>query len=359
MLLALPRATRAVTFSAMGEDMLRVVFIIESEESAAARYRVLLNAEAFEAQGVDIYPMMLPRRRRARAKLFRDVEDYDVVVLQRRLLQWWDLRALRRRVRVLGYDFDDALMFRDGGRGRFNSISRRWKFASTMRSADFVTAGNRCLWDMCPVEDSRKFIVATPVDTDVYRPRPEDAGGGVLRIGWVGSASTLKYLEAVLPAIARAARRADFELAVIADKFPPEAPFIRRVEWHERTEQDEVARFDVGLMPLEDNPWTRGKCGFKLLLYGACGIPSVASPVGVNREIISDGETGILADSPARWEDAVVRLASDAEERRAMGAAARARVAGRYSSRLVVPTWADILKDFAGRRQPRLPNDST
>jgi len=336
--------------------MLRAVFIIESEESAAARYRVLLNAEAFEAEGVDVYPMMLPRRRRGRLKLFRDVEDYDVVVLQRRLLQWWDLRRLRRRVRVLGYDFDDALMFRDSASGAFDSLSRRWKFASIMRSADFLTAGNRYLWEMCPVEDSRKFIIPTPVDTEVYRPR-QVAGAGPLRIGWVGSKSTLKYLETVLPAIGRAARRADFELAVLADKFPPEAPFIRRIEWRERDEPAEVARFDVGLMPLAENPWTRGKCGFKLLLYGACGIPSVASPVGVNREIIADGETGVLADSPAHWEDAIVRLASDAELRRAMGSAARERVAARYSSAVVVRKWAGILKGAAARKQPPRHND--
>lgn len=336
--------------------MLRVVFIIESEESAAARYRVLLNAEAFEAEGVDVYPMMLPRRRRGRLKLFRDVEDYDVVVLQRRLLQWWDLRPLRRRVRVLGYDFDDALMFRDSAHGRFDSLSRRWKFASIMRSVDFLTAGNRYLWEMCPVEDSRKFIIPTPVDTEVYRPR-QVAGAGPLRIGWVGSKSTLKYLEAVLPAIGRAARRADFELAVLADKFPPEAPFIRRIKWHERSEPDEVARFDVGLMPLAENPWTRGKCGFKLLLYGACGIPSVASPVGVNGEIIADGQTGVLAVSPAQWEDAIVRLASDAELRRAMGSAARERVAGRYSSAVIVRKWAGILKEAAAGKQPPRRND--
>jgi len=327
--------------------MLRVVFIIESEKSAAARYRVLLNVQAFEAEGIDVYPMMLPRTRRGRRKLFRDVEDYDVVVLQRRLLQSWDLRALRRRVRVLGYDFDDAVMFRDGRHGRFRSFSRSWKFAALMKQVDFVTAGNRYLWEMCPVEDARKHVVVTPVDTQNYRPAR--SRGGRLCVGWVGSSSTLRYLEAVLPAVERAARRADFELAVVSDEFPAPAPFIRRIKWRAETEPAEVARFDVGLMPLPEDPWTRGKCGFKLLLYGACGVPSVASPVGVNREIIADGRTGILASRGEDWEEALVRLASDETLRREMGLAARARVADNYSAQAVIPAWADILRKAAER----------
>jgi len=327
--------------------MLRVVFIIESEKSAAARYRVLLNAQAFEAEGIDVYPMMLPRTRRGRRKLFKDVEDYDVVVLQRRLLQCWDLRVLRRRVRVLGYDFDDAVMFRDGRRGRFRSFSRSWKFAALMKRVDFVTAGNRYLWEMCPVEDARKHVVVTPVDTQNYRPARSP--GGPLCVGWVGSSSTLRYLEAVLPAVERAARRADFELAVVSDEFPAPAPFIRRIEWRAETEPAEVARFDVGLMPLPEDPWTRGKCGFKLLLYGACGVPSVASPVGVNGEIIADGRTGILASRGEDWEEALVRLAADETLRREMGLAARARVVGNYSAHAVIPAWADILRKTADR----------
>ncbi len=326
--------------------MLKVVFIIESEHSAAARYRVLVNAETFEQHGIDIYPMILPRSRRGRSKLFRDVGGYDIVVLQRRLLQPWDLAALRRRVRVLGYDFDDAVMFGEG-RGRLGGLSRRVKFAAVMRSADLVTAGNSYLCEMCPVDDSRKSVVHTPVDTDVYRPR--EHGDGPLRVGWVGSASTLEYLEAVLPAIERAAGRTHLELAVMADRFPLRRPFIRRIEWSEHAEPAEVARFDVGIMPLPDNPWTRGKCGFKLLLYGACGLSSVASPVGMNREIICDGRTGLFASSLAEWEEALVRLALDADLRERMGRAARERVEAVYSSEVVIARWARLLQE-AGKQ---------
>ncbi len=324
--------------------MLRAAFIIESEKSAAARYRVLSNVDRFEDEGVDAYPMLLPERRRDRRKLFEDISDFDVVVLQRRLIQPWDTRLLRRHSRVLGYDFDDALVYRDRAAKGFSSLSRRVKFRAITRAADFITAGNDYLTGLCDPNGPPTFVVPTPVDTSRYVPA--DRGEGPVRIGWVGSASTLGYLEDMIPTLERVhAARPATRLVVVSDAFPAPAPsFMRAVNWHEDTEAAEVASFDIGIMPLPDNPWTRGKCGFKLLLYGACAAASVASPVGVNTEIIVEGETGLLASTPQEWQESLVKLIDDRARRRLMGREARRRVEAQYSAEVVIGRWAAILK---------------
>ncbi len=334
-------------FSAVRErtEMLRAAFILESETSAAARYRVIANLDAFEREDVDVYPLVLPRTARGRRRLYRDAGAFDVVVLQRRLIQPWELAALRESAPVLGYDFDDALVYRDSGRGSF---SRRFKFTRIVRAADFITAGNDYLAGLCDVEEGRKFVIPTPVDTDLFRPAARD--DAVVRVGWIGSKSTVRYLAAVADAVEAAAREVDFEFVVISDAFPSPAPGVMRaVRWNEETEAEEVARLDVGIMPLPDDPWTRGKCGFKLLLYGAVGIPSVASPVGANRDILVEGETGVFAGSSQEWRDALVRLVRDGALRRRIGAAARRRIEERYSCEAVVKRWAGVLGRAADR----------
>jgi glycosyltransferase involved in cell wall biosynthesis len=328
--------------------MLRVAFLIESETSAAARYRVLSNVEAFEREGVDAYPMMLARTARGRRKLFEDVSGFDVVILQRRLLQPWETTRLRRSVRVLGYDFDDAMLFRDGGRGGHRSLSRRVKFRSIIKAADFVTAGNEYLSGLAAPWAADRHVVPTPVDVELFRPRERE--NGPLRLGWIGSASTVGYLDGVMGAVEEAHREhPEMEFVVVSDRFPPDSPpFLKKVEWKAESEAEETARFDIGIMPLPDNAWTRGKCGFKLLLYGASGVAAIASPVGVNREIIEEGQTGLLATTKDEWRDAILRLAADGEKRRRMGAAARERTVERYSREAVVGAWARIIREAAG-----------
>jgi glycosyltransferase involved in cell wall biosynthesis len=324
--------------------LIRVAFIIESERSAAARYRVLLNMDAFERECVDVYPMPYPRTFGGRRKMAKDLASFDAVVLQRRLIQPWEFLMLRRRVKLLSYDFDDSCLYRDSvDRGHHFSIARMVKLRVITRYVDFVTAGNPYLASLCGRRPGVS-IIPTPVDTAVYLPAPKP-DSPVVRLGWIGSRSTVGYLNEIIPSIeAVVAARPNVTLAVIADVPPPERPFINFVPWREESEPAAVAAFDIGLMPLPDNPWTRGKCGFKLLLYGACGLPSVASPVGANKEIIADGETGLLASTPSEWTSALTRLIDDAALRRRLGAAARLRIDAQYSSRVVIPQWAGILK---------------
>ncbi len=331
-----------------GRWTIRLAFLIESEHTASAYYRVLANVRAFERAGVDVYPMMIPTKASQRRRMFADMDHFDVVVLQRRLLQPWEFARLRKHARVLGYDFDDALAFRDRpGLLGHRSLARWVKFGAIVRGVDFVTAGNEYLADLTGLDRESVTVIPTPVDTGLYQPRARQAGP--VRLGWVGSRSTVGYLEGIMPQVERVvASHPGVTLTVVSNAFPAPRPFIRNVEWTREAEPAEVAGFDVGLMPLPDTPWTRGKCGFKLLLYGACGVPSVASPVGVNRDVIVDGETGMLAAGPEQWAGALAALVEDAALRERFGRAARRRVEANYSVDVVVPRWAAALKVAAG-----------
>src|SRR5262249_8292147 len=155
------------------------------------------------------------------------------------------------------------------------------------------------------------------VDLDRYAPGSVGSSPGRRPvIGWTGLASNIPYLEIAAPALRQLARHTDFELQIVAEDWRPlnrlnlAGVRVRLIPWSEGNEIEVLRRFDVGLMPLPDNGWTRFKCGFKLIQYMALGIPGIASPVGVNADIVRHGETGFLAETPSQWFDCMARLLS-------------------------------------------------
>jgi glycosyltransferase involved in cell wall biosynthesis len=183
---------------------------------------------------------------------------------------------------------------------------------------------------------TRVFELPSPVDCDRYGPLDRPAAAGVV-VGWIGSPSTSMYLRSLLPVCRRLAERhptVRFE-AVGADPDAELHPFRVR-PWALETELADLQGFDVGIMPLDDDEWSRGKAGYKLLQYMACGIASVASPVGVNADLLRDTDRGLLASDPTQWERALTALIEDATLRRRLGAAGRELVEREYS----LATWA-------------------
>jgi len=166
-----------------------------------------------------------------------------------------------------------------------------------------------------------------------------------LRLGWVGLPSTMKYLDIVVEPLRRLAQEIPIEFRVVSSKKPEiEGVPLRFIPWEEASEAQELARLDVGIMPLSDDEWARGKCGAKLLQYMAAGRAAVASPVGVNRSILVDGETGLLARSGEDWYHALKFLAEHPERRAAMGRAGRSRVAEHYSLQTWAPRVAELYR---------------
>ncbi|MFC7540082.1 glycosyltransferase [Siccirubricoccus deserti] len=181
------------------------------------------------------------------------------------------------------------------------------------------------------------------------RPAPRPADGAIV-VGWIGTPRNTSYIRAIWPGLAAAARR-DPRIRyrfVGAEPFDAGETPVEFRPWTLAGEIADIQGFDIGIMPLPDDAQARGKCGFKLIEYMACGLPAVASPVGANVDVLRDGETGLLAEGDADWEAALVGLAGDAERRRAMGAAGRARAVEHYSLAAMAPRFVATVEAAAG-----------
>lgn len=279
---------------------------------------------------------------------------YDVVFVYREALMVnTDLieQMLARSSAQLVYDFDDAIWIPaiSTGNEALGWLRGASKVDRIIRRADLVLAGNEYLADHARALNSNVHVMPTTVDTDLYAPPPPRPEGRV-RIGWSGSPSTAPYFDALAPALVRVQERFGdrVEVRMFGDgKYASEQLGIRGVAWTRESEPVEVARMDVGVMPLPDDPWARGKCGFKALLYMAFGVPAIVSPVGVNTDIIRDGENGLLARTDDEWVDALTALIEDPARRHRLGMAGRETVVARYSVQATRERYLSLLDTLA------------
>ena len=255
-------------------------------------------------------------------------------------------RILQRRRIPYVFDFDDSvwIRYRSPANSFWSYLRCPGKTATTCRLAEHVLAGNDTLATYAQAHARAVSIVPTTIDTDLYKPAsPKQAATTV--IGWSGSYSTGPYLELVRAVLQRLARRFAFRVVIVgAQEFQVEGIEIEVRPWRLENELRDLGEFDIGLMPLPDSPWERGKCGLKALQYMALSIPAVASPVGVNRQIIKHGENGLLASTEDEWEQALGRLLADVSLRRELGRAGRATVERAYSARVHAPRVADVFR---------------
>ncbi|QIK95831.1 glycosyltransferase family 4 protein [Sphingomonas sp. HDW15A] len=214
-----------------------------------------------------------------------------------------------------------------------------------------VTAGNAYLADYARRWNANVHIIPTTVDTDAYAPVASRPAGPPV-IGWIGSPSTWAYVRPYLPLLADlcAGGRAQF-LAVGAGRDAEADRFegMEARDWAEHREVADVQAMDIGIMPLPDEPWARGKCGYKLIQYMACGLPAVASPVGVNVQIVKVGQTGFLANSNSDWRSALQHLIDTPGDRARLGAAGRARAIADYSLASWAPRVVDLFCSVVSR----------
>jgi glycosyltransferase involved in cell wall biosynthesis len=248
------------------------------------------------------------------------------------------------------YDFDDAFfhMYDQSG-SRFVRRLLSGKHAALLRHAAACACGNAYLLDFAIRHCRKSIILPTVVDTTLYRPRP--SGSGQLTVGWIGSPSTWPSVWALLPLLKELVRSYGIRVRVIGagkEREPLRFEGLEFIEWSEATEIDDVQRMDIGIMPLADQPFERGKSGYKLIQYMACGLPVVASPVGVNREIVCDGENGFLATGVDDWRAALERLLCDANLRRRMGECGRTRAVKQYSLAVHAPRLVELIRAAAG-----------
>src|SRR5262249_40375007 len=243
---------------------------------------------------------------------------------------------------------DDAVWLRDSyAPGGHKSARRQKRFAGIIRAADAVVAGNPFLAAQAAsfISAERIHVIPTCVDPSHY-PLAAHCETANVKMVWIGSSSTLKGLEIFAPTLEEIARHVEgIRLKLICDRFItlPSMP-VDPCSWSESTEAAGIASADIGIAWMPDDDWSRGKCGLKVLQYMAAGLPVIANPVGVHREMVRHGETGFLADSPSDWIDAVRTLARDPELRRRMGRAGRECVERRFSVESGAGHWLNLLK---------------
>lgn len=336
---------------------MRVVALVESEAHVCCRYRVAAFREAFRAAGhtLDIRPW--PRTALGRLGIGRGLIA-DVVVLQRKLLPGWTVALLRRRVPRLVFDFDDAVWLRDSYSPRgFDDPRRQRRFRAIVRACDAVVAGNDFLAAAARrlTAPKRVQVIPTCVEPQRYPLRESVAAGAGLTLVWVGSSSTLRGLERFAPTLAAVGRAVPgVRLKLICDRFlsVPGLP-VEPCPWSEASETAEIAAADVGIAWVPDDPWSRGKCGLKVLQYQAAGLPVVANPVGVQTELVRDGQTGFLATTTEEWIAAVRRLAADPALRSRLGRAGRRQVEERYSIAAGARLWLELLDRLSATAEHR------
>jgi glycosyltransferase involved in cell wall biosynthesis len=287
---------------------------------------------------------------------------YDLLWIEQEALPWvpalTELGLSSLAGTKIVVDYDDAAFHRYDESP--NPLVRRLlgrKIDRLMAAADLVIVGNSYLAKRAHAAGAGAVAeLATVVDLRSYpqrQPAPRD-GQIPFTLGWIGSSLTSAYLEWLRPALAELAARHPFRIILVgASPTALGGLPVERVAWSPETEAAELAHFDVGLMPLPDLPWERGKCGYKLIQYMASSLPVVASPVGANRDIVVPGETGFLAETLADWVAALDRLAKDPALRQRMGAAGRRRAAERYSLQAKAPELIDLLYTAAAPRMRR------
>ena len=333
-------------------------------EHPSTRFRVLQHLDRLRARGIE--PDILVAKREegyGPIQLRRRAGQCDAVLIQKKLFAPWKLRLLPNGVPV-AFDFDDAIFevsptesARYGPeKAERRAADRRRRLKAVLGRAALVLAGNRFLSEHAERLGAkhRPRIEILPTGVDL-RPFPEErvraaaarraASTGGPRIGWIGSRASLRYLAALVsPLRAACARVPGARLVQVCNDFLdlPGVP-IEKVAWSAEREADDLLGFDIGLMPIDDRPFSRGKCGLKILQYQAAGVPVVCSPVGANLEIVEPEATGLFATGEAEWTQAIVRLLQDPERGRRIAAAGRARIEAVYSADRIGARLAEAL----------------
>jgi glycosyltransferase involved in cell wall biosynthesis len=261
-----------------------------------------------------------------------------------------------RAVAALGvpyvHDFDDAIWLPNSTEA--NRLVAPLKFAGktaiVARHAACVTVGNEYLATWARQHQADVRVLPTTIDTDRYQPVEGRVADGPLCVGWSGSTTTIPHLRTVEDVLRRLQQERGIAIRVISDvDYVLPGATVESIRWQEETEPQDLAPIDIGIMPLPDDEWSRGKCGAKALQYMARAIPTVMSPVGVNADIAAGG-AALTASTHDEWHAAITRLLDDADLRRTLGAAGRRRVEDRFSVQAIAPAYVSVVRDVAGRR---------
>ncbi len=282
-------------------------------------------------------------------------KSYDLIWLEKELLPWlpaWMEGFLIHTGIPYVVDYDDAIFHRyDQSHNPLVRVLMGKSIGSIMKRAATVVVGNEYLANYARDFDVRR-LEYLPSVVDLNRYSIAEKKSTAFRIGWIGSPITAPYLDLIKDALNEVREQTGASIVLIGagerNSLPVEG--LEILPWSEESEVADLQSLDVGIMPLPDQPFERGKCGYKLVQYMACGLPTVASPVGANSSIVDPGKTGYLASSHEEWVQDLTALYKDDELRKNMGMAGRLKVEQGYSLQITAPKMLDILVEAASRQ---------
>lgn len=277
--------------------------------------------------------------------------DYDIIFIHREAYPFFGaiIESILTGIRKpIIYDFDDAIFLPSTSKQNIyiNKFKNPAKVSNIIRMSKYVIAGNNYLRDFAIQFNRNTVVIPSSVDTEKYLPVAEKGDKKSVVIGWIGSNTTESFLYSLEKVFVRLSELHENLIFKIVGASLKSASLKNMVtkKWNLNEELNDLQGFDIGIMPMPDNLWTKGKCGFKAILYMACGLPVVASPVGVNLEIIDNGVDGFFAKDKDEWVKNLSFLIENEDLRRAMGLKGKEKVLKRYSIDVTAPQFYEALK---------------
>lgn len=327
---------------------MRLLVISNNPSRPSFRQRIEIYLDPLHADGIETEVQKLPKGYIERWRLFGRAKKFDAVLVHKKCFNWFDGNCLRQCSRKIIYDFDDAVMYK-ADRPESENTSHRRLFERTVKLVDCVIAGNEYLAQQARQFNSNVHIVPTGLAVDDYKSETAKPNDGRIRLVWIGSKATLKYLERLGPVLEEIGQRFDnVVLRIICDSFLTlNNIVIEERLWSVQSQSADLTTSDIGLAPLPDDRFTRGKCAYKILQYMAAGLPVIASPVGANRQYIEQSGAGLLADNNEQWLEKITELIDSLSSRQKMAEAA-AEFVKRFDRPVLYKKLSKIIADCAG-----------
>ena len=319
------------------------------------RFRVEQYFQHLKAHEVEARWQSIAGSLKERLLIYRQLPSFDVVCIQRRLLSPFEFYLVRNKSPRVLFDLDDAIMYRSSSPNRPHSLSRWLKFKWIVRGSDVVTVGNQFLKNEVLRADPRKkvFLIPTSIDTSLYPKKKKVSDKREIILGWIGTKVNLKYLKTLETIFKTLAQKfSHIKLKIVCDDFYDShyLPVIKK-PWKLEDENEDLISFDIGLMPLHDDLWSRGKCGLKIIQYLSVGVPAVCTPVGINCDIISNGYNGFWAATHQEWVDRITILIQDSDLRERMGLNGINTIEKEYSLSVTTEKFLKVLQDLCSRER--------
>ena len=327
---------------------MKILFLIQGTDVAASRYRVLQYLPYLKEHGVQTTVSPFPKGFLKKLSIFKSARNFDILFIQRKRFSIPWLKYIRKNAKKIVYDFDDSVMNRNSKAINPESKIRVRMFKNMINISDHVIAGNEYLKDNTLPYTKNITIIPSPIDMTSYTQKEYSENNDTLTLGWIGATGSIHYMEKMKPIFEALGKKHDnLRLRIVCDVFfDCKNITVDKKNWSEKDEVEDIKSFDIGLMPLMDDPWSHGKCGLKILQCLAVGVPVVCSPVGINKEIVEDGVHGLLARTPEEWIEKIEILINDHKLRERMGIEGRKKVIEHYSLDTNAPRMLKIFQQL-------------